>query len=112
MANLKGCFNEKCKANKKRIKFKEDDDFCPKCGQELAYVCNDKRCYEILPNVRQRFCDSCREERAKRQEARKETAHNALVAVPATAAAVVGVVKNGSEVVEVGKKLVKAFIKK
>ena len=38
MAGVKGCTNSKCVAVKKKITFKESEDFCSKYGGSLTYV--------------------------------------------------------------------------
>lgn len=46
MGRVKGCTNEKCVAFKKKITYKETEEYCSKCGQPLSYVC--KKCYTPL----------------------------------------------------------------
>jgi len=46
MVRVKGCVNEKCAAFKKKITYKESEEYCSKCGQTLSYVC--KKCYTPL----------------------------------------------------------------
>lgn len=37
----KSCTNKECNAYIKKIKFKEEYDYCPFCGSKLQYVCAD-----------------------------------------------------------------------
>lgn len=47
--------------------------YCPMCKSELNYVCNDRKCYNILNNPLQAYCEACLEVRKTKQEKRKET---------------------------------------
>lgn len=73
MKRHKGCFNKECITFKKRDKYPEEYIYCPMCKSELKYVCNDRKCYSILDNPLQGYCESCLEIRESKQEKRKET---------------------------------------
>ncbi len=67
MKAFKGCTNEDCKAYKK-IHYKENDEFCLKCGQPLNYVCAD--CWKTLEDNKNKYCISCK---TKREQDRAQT---------------------------------------
>ena len=46
MAKTKGCINDACEVHKKKIKYKESEEYCPECGLPLSYVC--QKCYTPL----------------------------------------------------------------
>lgn len=73
MKKHKGCFNRECITFKRRDKYPEEYIYCPMCKSELNYVCNDRKCYNILDNPLQAYCESCLEVRKTKQEKRKET---------------------------------------
>lgn len=54
---VKGCINEACIAYKSKLHFKDSDQFCPKCGNPLYYVC--KRCGKQLPDNSRKYCLRC-----------------------------------------------------
>ena len=53
MAKVKGCVNDNCVAHKKKITYKESEEFCSRCGQPLAYVC--PQCYTPIGNG-EKYC--------------------------------------------------------
>ncbi|MHA1280371.1 MAG: hypothetical protein ACTSQ8_24640 [Candidatus Helarchaeota archaeon] len=57
MGKIKGCGNESCEAHKKKLKSKESEAFCSKCGRPLVYVCKD--CYTQLPADTDKYCVRC-----------------------------------------------------
>jgi hypothetical protein len=95
MKRAKGCFNEKCTANKKKFKYDDAFDFCPKCGNELDYVCKDRKCYEPLSNVLKKYCDGCLAER----KARKEKTQEQVLKIAEDGAKVIDVIKDGAKVI-------------
>lgn len=66
MKQAKGCGNVKCTANKKKITYKGDDKFCPKCGLNLIIVCKD--CKTPLPEGDSVYCVRCEAERGDRKD--------------------------------------------
>ena len=62
MKNIKGCFKKDCASNIKRIKYKNEDNFCPYCGNKLDYVCNGEKCYTMLPDDSEVYCIRCKAE--------------------------------------------------
>ena len=66
MAKIKGCINKQCIANKKMIKFKKEDSYCSKCGQELFFVC--AKCYMVLDDGDGKYCIRCTEERKDKRD--------------------------------------------
>ena len=57
MGKNKGCINENCIACQKKVMFKDDDEFCPKCGQQLTYVCH--KCHKFIPDNSSKYCPNC-----------------------------------------------------
>jgi predicted amidophosphoribosyltransferase len=65
--NNKGCINESCEAYKEKIKYKDSETYCSRCGSQLAYVC--KKCHRQLSSNNDKNCIRCRaeiEDRRKR----------------------------------------------
>ena len=90
MSKVKGCINIQCVAKHKEIRFKEDDSFCSKCGQELVYVC--EKCHEPVEEPDKKYCLKCQEEIDRKKEQRKEKMDKAVeVAGKAKDVAVVAV---------------------
>ena len=63
---VKGCMNQECIANQKKINFSLDYDHCPKCGQKLSYVCKD--CRMELDDDTRRYCLRCESRRKDDRE--------------------------------------------
>ncbi len=87
---VKGCITTGCIANKKKIKYKQDDNFCLKCGNPLVEVC--KKCYTPLPpNNVQAICDRCIAEKEDKKDKGAKMAGKAGAGVAGAAGlAVVG----------------------
>lgn len=94
MKQAKGCGNTKCVANSKKISFKSDDKFCPKCGENLIIVC--KKCRVPLPEgCTDAYCVRCEAEREDRKDKAFDVAKKAgagVVAVGSLAVSIVGAV--------------------
>ena len=81
---IKGCTNINCQSFTKKIEYKDNNDFCPKCGQPLHYVCKD--CWMELPDGTQKYCVRCAGIRKdKRDEWVKSTGEAILKGAKATA---------------------------
>lgn len=63
---IKGCMNSECIANQKRMNFSLSNDYCPKCGQKLSYVCKD--CRMELDDDTKRYCIRCMNKRRDKRE--------------------------------------------
>ena len=75
---LKGCINDGCVAKQKKMHFKDSDDYCPKCGQPLYYVC--KRCGMQLPDNTKKYCLRCENElKDKKDELGKTIVESVVV---------------------------------
>lgn len=74
MARVKGCTNAKCVANKKKITYKETEDFCSKCGNPLTYVC--KKCYTPI-GKKDKLCARHLAEKEDKKDKAKKTAGQA-----------------------------------
>lgn len=85
MKRVKGCLNRNCKAYKK-IYYSEYQKYCNKCGEELSFVCKNKKCFKKLPNdTKDAYCPMCQEEHDKKKE--KNMKIGAKVATVLTVAA-------------------------
>jgi len=91
----KGCPNSSCEGYKKKIKHKSDDDFCPKCGSRLIYVCS--KCFKEIEdtNEKHRICKRCKTESDELKNKMKDGALKVGKSVAGLAGTVaVGVVTN------------------
>lgn len=85
MSKVKGCVNQNCSAKQKKIKYKEADLYCTKCGQELTFVC--PKCYTVLQKDDGKYCVRCSEGKKDK----KEKAAKAAGAAGGIAAGIVAV---------------------
>lgn len=100
MAKIKGCGNEACEANKKKITYKETESFCSKCGSPLVYVCKD--CYTQLPDDTEKYCVRC----LAKHDDRKDKAKKVIAGVGSGAAAIgLAVLAGGKKALELAKNL-------
>lgn len=88
MKRQKGCFNDECISFEKKEKYPEEYTFCPKCAQKLQYVCNDRKCYTLLKNPLDVYCQDCKQKRIEQKEKAKEL----VAGVPGTALTVVSLI--------------------
>lgn len=63
---VKGCMNPECVANQKKTNYSLSNDYCPKCGQKLSYVCKD--CRMELDDDTRRYCVRCENIRRDNRE--------------------------------------------
>lgn len=78
MSGVKGCTNSKCVAVKKKITYKETEDFCSKCGGPLTYVC--KKCYTPIEK-KEKLCARHQAEKKDKADKVMKTAAQAGGAV-------------------------------
>ena len=62
----KGCPNESCERHQKKIKLKASEEFCPKCGSKLIYVCS--KCFRQIEDLDPshktcKYCDASGQQR-------------------------------------------------
>lgn len=109
MKAIRGCTNPECKAFKK-IRYKQDDLFCPKCGEDLSFVC--AACGKAMEQGDRKYCISCQAEKeqndARNLEKAKELASSALAAVGVVAVAAKGLAQNADVIADSTKKLANA----
>lgn len=93
----KGCPNEKCVMHIDKKTLNADNDFCPKCGTKLIYVC--AKCFTEIEDIGEthRKCKRCEAEADAKKERAKETAKKAAGKVGAVGATVVGAVIAGAQ---------------
>ena len=100
MGKIKGCGNELCEAQKKKITYKDSETFCSKCGSLLVYVCKD--CYTLLPDDIDKYCVRC----LAKHEDRKAKAKKVAAGVGSGALAVGGVIFTyGKKTLDLAKKI-------
>ena len=94
---VKGCPNENCEMCKKKVKQKPCNDYCPKCGTRLVFVC--KKCFKEIQDIDEKhyICDRCGAAIKQRKSAAIEKAKNDLgkakkVAFDAAVPVAIGVV--------------------
>jgi len=106
MKAFKGCINTDCKAYKK-IHYKKNDEFCLKCGNQLAFVCAD--CWKPMESGKEKYCTSCaalkEQKRAATLEAVKKAGGAVVGAVGAVAVGVSQVAKNAESISKGAKKI-------
>ena len=98
----KGCPNENCERHRNKIMLKATEEYCPKCGTKLIFVC--AKCFREIEDIdsNHRICSLCEVERQEKKEAAAEKAKKAGKAVG-------GVVT--SVIIAAGGKIVKDFQK-
>lgn len=94
---IKGCMNEACEAHKKKVNFIAKYEFCPRCGQELSFVC--KECRMKLENGSKKHCVRCE---SMRKDAREQLAKTVAGKIGKGASAAANVVADVA--VDVGGK--------
>ena len=113
----KGCPNIICEQHKKKVKYKADNDFCPKCGTRLIYVC--AKCFKEIEDIdeKHRICRSCDADVLEKKEKVKDGVLKAGKAAASLAGTVaVGVAanlkKDGTKaVIKAGTKFVETAAK-
>lgn len=68
MKSFKGCINKNCSAYNNRIKYKDLDNYCTKCGSQIYYVCED--CWKQLDHNKSHICTECEENKRKKKQER------------------------------------------
>lgn len=118
----KGCPNASCERNQKKIKLSATEQFCPKCGAKLVYVCT--KCFREIEDIdlKHKICKLCEAESSDKKQKIGDMAKKAGgAAVGVVTPVVIGVAqklaKDGQkEAIKVGVKAVegvaKAIIKK
>lgn len=96
MKKVKGCINGTCAASQKKIIYKEEENYCPKCGNKLYYVC--KKCYTQLPNDSEKYCVRCLADRQDHKDYTMKIAGSVVATV-------------GVAAISIGKQVIKAISK-
>ena len=106
MKNNKGCMNEECIAFEKKTHFREDDNYCPKCGNVLYYVCQE--CHKKLDDGSKKYCISCEQKRENKKQEKLDTLKKVGPGVVAGVAAVGAAAKKyGPVIVKTAVSIVK-----
>lgn len=106
MKKNKGCTNADCIACEKKTHFREDDNFCPKCGNELFYVCQG--CHMKFEDNSKEYCIYCERERESKKQKRIDTLKKVGPSVVAGVAAVGAAAKKyGPVIVKTAVSIVK-----
>lgn len=118
----KGCPNEACERHQNKIMLKASEEFCPKCGTRLIFVCS--KCFNEIEDIdsKHKICKLCEaKEQEKKDKAvggvKKAGKGVAALAVPVIGGIAGGLVKKGqegaiNEGVKFAEKAVKAVLKK
>ena len=66
----KACPNEKCETYKSK-KYNSSENYCPKCGTQLVFVCKSINCYKPIEDVGPKhiFCEECMAKRKDTKDA-------------------------------------------
>lgn len=85
---IKGCPNESCVMHSNKKKYEADNDYCPKCGTKLIYVCS--KCFTEIEDIDEnhRKCKRCEAEADVKKEKAKELGKNVAGKVVAAGATV------------------------
>ena len=113
----KGCPNETCPMHKEKKKQSAENEYCPKCGSRLIFVC--EKCFAEIEDIdySHRKCKRCEAEAAEKKEKTKDAVKNAagkvsVAGVAVVGAAVAGIQKEGvKQAAAAGSKVVKEAIK-
>ena len=70
----KGCPNESCERHQKKIMLKATEEYCPKCGTKLIYVCS--KCFREIEDIdpKHRICSLCEAEGQEKKDAAADKA--------------------------------------
>ena len=65
-------FKSRVRKSRQKNKMKAEDEYCPKCGAELVFVC--KKCFKEIQDIDEdhRICNHCIEEAQEKKEKRIE----------------------------------------
>ena len=76
---VKGCPNEQCENHIHQVKQYEGDEYCPKCGSRLVYVCAN--CFQEIENQEDvhRFCNWCEAAGVGKRVRRRDSAKNMAI---------------------------------
>ncbi|MBR4896230.1 MAG: hypothetical protein IKZ41_07370 [Clostridia bacterium] len=97
----KGCPNSSCERNKNKVKLPATEEYCPKCGTNLVYVC--KKCFcQIEDTGREHtLCLSCQAQKEERNKKIIDKSKNIGTAVLVTAGTVAtGIITKAAKVAE------------
>ena len=77
----KGCPNEDCERHQKKIMLKATEEFCPKCGAKLIFVC--AKCFREIDDIdeKHKICSLCEAEAQEKKDAAADKAKKAGKAV-------------------------------
>ena len=106
----KGCPNESCERHQKKIMLKATEEYCPKCGTKLIYVCS--KCFREIEDIdpKHRICSLCEAEGQEKKDAAAGKAKNAGKAVAGVVVPVV-VAAGGKIVKDLQKDSTKKIVK-
>lgn len=95
MGKNKGCINENCVAYQKKTLFKDDDEFCPKCGQPLTYVCH--KCHKYIPDDLSKLCPNCEAERKDKKDKMQNNGKKIVTLSVVVATTAIGVINTATD---------------
>lgn len=114
---VKGCPNETCPMHKEKKRQSVENDYCPKCGSRLIFVC--EKCFAEIEDIdySHKKCKRCEAEAAEKKEKTKDTLKSAVGKFSTAGVVVVGAAVKGmqkesiKQVSAAGSKFVKETIK-
>ncbi|MFR7984128.1 MAG: hypothetical protein ACLU9N_01060 [Clostridia bacterium] len=114
---VKGCPNETCSMHNEKKKQPAENEYCPKCGSRLIFVC--EKCFAEIEDIdySHKKCKRCEVEAIEKKEKTKDAVKNAAgkvgaAGVAVVGAAAVGIQKEGvKQAAAAGSKVVKEAIK-
>ena len=94
----KGCPNEACERHQKKIMLKATEEYCPKCGSKLIYVC--AKCFREIVDIdpKHKICSLCEAEGLEKRDAALDKAKK--VGKGAAGLVVPVVIKAGGKIVK------------
>lgn len=94
---VKGCPNEACEMHTKKKKQPAENDYCPKCGTKLIFVC--EKCFCEIEDIdsKHKLCLRCEAEAAEKKEKMKDDVKNIGGKAAALGAAAAGAVVGGAK---------------
>ncbi len=84
----KGCPNEKCEMHKKKKFQSLENDYCPKCGTKLVFVCT--KCFRQIEDIdyKHRICNLCE----AKEEEKKQNVINGIKKAKGAAVGIGGII--------------------
>ena len=106
MKAFKGCTNTDC-IEYKKTHYKKDDQYCPKCGKPLSFVCAE--CWKPLEDGSEKYCISCKAKKEQKRAEQRDAVKKVGLGV-GKAVTTVGIVVSGiAEAAKSSERLIKSY---